>query len=103
MQIIAVRALLDESMPTKLKIETAPYIQVDNNNRHAYVYISRRGECPEQFDFIETNWDVTLKEQLGGAYIFTVGSGELVITSEIYWAKYTVWEVPKITLPTTED
>ena len=77
--------------------ETVPYVQV-NSSGNAYVYISKRGECPELFDYIEANWSVDFEEQLGGAYVFTNGSSRLIVSSEVYWRNYTVWEVPNSTL-----
>lgn len=77
--------------------DTRPYVQVlvDNPND---VFITRRGECLELFDYIEESLNVKFNEQMGSAYIFTTDTDELVVTAEVYFAQYTVWEVPNITL-----
>jgi len=35
---------------------------------------------------------------MGSAYLFSNGVSQLVVASEIYWGKYTVWQVPQTTL-----
>ena len=77
--------------------DDVPYVRVSSEGNE-YVYISKRGECPELFEYIKINWAVDFEEQLGGAYVFTNGSSRLIISSEIYWRNYTVWEVPNSTL-----
>ncbi len=72
-----------------------PYIEVRNNSG---IYISKQGECPELFEYIEEHWEVELVEQAGSGYIFTNGIANLIVSSEIYWGKFTVWQVPQITL-----
>jgi len=79
---------------TKISDEQ-PYIQVGNN---AGIYISKRGECPELFEYVEHNWNLEFIEQAGGAFIFSNGMSNLAVSSEIYWGKYTVWIVPQVTL-----
>ena len=58
------------------------------------VYISHKGTCEELLGYISVNSNFELREQAGGAYIFSNGADELVVTSEIYLGKYTIWEVP---------
>lgn len=72
-----------------------PYVQVDSRPG---VYISRRGSCPELFDDIETDRKLNFIEQAGSAYLFSNGVSNLIVSSEIYWGKYTVWTVPQVTL-----
>ena len=81
---------------TKISEDT-PYVQVPTNE-NASVFISRRGGCPSLFDFIEDTWNVTFIEQLGGTYMFSTGADTLMVSSEIYLAKYTVWTIPNVTL-----
>lgn len=75
--------------------EKRTYVEVGNKPG---VYISKRGECPKLFEYIEENWNVELAEQAGSAYIFTNGVDQLIVSSEIYWGKFTVWQIPQITL-----
>lgn len=69
------------------------YAQV-NVDENVSVYISHKGTCEELLDYISVNSNFELREQAGGAYIFSNGADELIVTSEIYLGKYTVWEVP---------
>lgn len=80
------------SAASKLVGNTA-YAQVNVDNS-ASVYISHKGTCEELLDYISENRSFELQEQAGGAYIFSNGTDELIVTSEIYLGKYTVWEVP---------
>lgn len=72
-----------------------PYVQVDSRPG---VYISRRGSCPELFADIEAGRKLNFIEQAGSAYLFSNGVCDLIVSSEIYWGKYTVWTVPQVTL-----
>lgn len=81
---------------TKISDEQ-PYVQVDVDT-NAEIFISERGECPELFEYIESKYDLEFAKQLGSGYIFSNGTSDIVVTSEIYWAKYTVWKVPEVTL-----
>ena len=77
--------------------DTEPYVQVFDDGPYD-IFISRRGECPALFDYIEEKRNVTFVEQMGGAYMFATDTDKLVVTAEVYFAKYTVWEIPNITL-----
>jgi transcriptional regulator with XRE-family HTH domain len=75
--------------------ERQPYIEVGNNSG---IYISKQGDCPELFEYIQEHWNVELVEQAGSGYVFTNGIANLIVSSEIYWSKFTVWQVPQTTL-----
>lgn len=81
---------------TKISEET-PYVQV-NVDGGSSIYISKNGECPELFEYVESSRNVELIEQVGGGYIFSNGVDSLIISSEVYWGKYMVWQVPNKTL-----
>ena len=88
--------------------EKRPYVEVEfdppvwNNT----IYISKRGDCPELFSAIEKYNHVTFEEQAGSSWIFRInswgdrfvadGRETLVVSSEIYWRYFTVWQVPVI-------
>lgn len=73
------------------------YVEVGN---HTGVYISKRGECPELFAFVEEDRDVEFVEQVGSGYQFTNGVDNITVSTEIYWKYFTVWKVPQHTLQT---
>ena len=83
---------------TKISNEN-PYIQVDVDSVGT-IYISKRGDCPALFEYVEDSRNVEFIEQAGSGYIFSNGIDNLVISSEIYWGQYTVWYVPDNTLAT---
>jgi len=83
---------------TKISNEN-PYIQVDVDSVGT-IYISKRGDCPALFEYVEDSRNVEFVEQAGSGYIFSNGIDNLVISSEIYWGQYTVWYVPDNTLAT---
>lgn len=62
------------------------------------VYISRRGECPALFDLVRDKWDVEFVEQAGSGYVFARGQTRLVVSSEVYWGRWTVWTIPTYTV-----
>ena len=68
--------------------EDRPYVAVDEEEG---IYISKQGECPELFADFEEKMDVRFAEQAGSGYIFTNETDHYVISSEIYWGRYTVW------------
>lgn len=55
------------------------------------VYISKRGEYTEFFDFIEKSYDVDFIEQAGSGFIFSNGDENITVGSEIYLKYFTVW------------
>lgn len=73
--------------------EKKPYVAVDETKG---IYISKRGECPELFDYFCEITGMELVEQAGSGYIFTDGKRNDVISSEIYWGRYTVWTLPDV-------
>ena len=75
--------------------DVQPYVQVGNKEG---VFISKRGECPELFEYVEANKNVKFAVQAGSGYIFSNGVAHLIVGSEIYWGNYTVWIVPHHTL-----
>ena len=77
--------------------EKNPYVAVDEEKG---IYISKRGECPELFDHFQKELEVKYVEQAGSGYLFTNGTENYVISSEVYWGRYTVWSLP--TIETTE-
>lgn len=86
---------------TKITDEN-PYVQVDVDDGTS-VYIAKKGECPELFEYVEENRNVEFVEQAGSGYIFSNGVDSLVVSSEIYLGKYTVWQVPNKTLADRTD
>lgn len=75
--------------------EETPYVEVGKNTG---VYISKKGECPELFAFVENSKNVEFVEQSGSGYLFTNGLDNIAVSSEIYWKYFTVWKVPNHTL-----
>ncbi len=75
---------------TKLSEERA-YVMVDDGEN---TYISQKGECTQLFEDFQKINNVEFVEQAGSGYIFTNGTDNFVISSEVYWGKYTVWLLP---------
>ena len=71
--------------------EDQPFVAVDEARGF---YISKRGECPELFEFFQDELDVQFIEQAGSGYIFSDGTKNYVISSEVYWGRYIVWSLP---------
>lgn len=71
--------------------EEQPFVLVDEARGF---YISKRGECPELFEYFQNELNVEFVEQAGSGYIFSDGTKNYVITSEVYWGRYTVWSLP---------
>ena len=71
--------------------EDQPFVAVDEARGF---YISKRGECHELFEFFQDELDVEYVEQAGSGYIFSDGIKNYVISSEVYWGRYTVWSLP---------
>lgn len=67
------------------------------------IYIARRGECPALFAEVEERYGVTFREQAGSGYIFADGDRRVVITSEVYLGRYTVWTTPTATPAATVE
>lgn len=71
--------------------ETNPYVAVDEENR---IYISKRCEKEALFQMIQDTYGVELKDQLGSGYLFSDGEKSYIVSSEIYWGRFTVWTLP---------
>ncbi len=79
----------------------APYLiamtKLSNGNTYVAVegkdniYISLNGECPELFEYYKKENNLEYVEQAGSGYLFTNGTENFVISSEVYWGKYKVW------------
>lgn len=80
-----------------LRLTTQPYAEV-NDRSICDTYITVGHDCPELFEKIETQRQVTFVEQAGSAFLFTNGADTLVVSSEIYWRYFVVWQVPTRTL-----
>ena len=73
--------------------EKQPYVAVDKSEG---IYISKRGECSELFEDFQEQLTVDFVEQAGSSYIFADEVNHYVISSEIYWGRYTVWQLPEV-------
>ena len=71
--------------------EEQPYVALDEARG---IYISKRGECPELFEFFQDELGVEFVDQAGSGYIFSDGNQKYVIASEVYWGRFTVWSLP---------
>ncbi len=67
------------------------------------VYIARLGACPALFAEVEERYGVTFYEQAGSGYIFANGERRVVISSEVYFGRYTVWTTPTATPAATVE
>lgn len=54
-------------------------------------YITKRGEKEDLFKMVQDTYDVEYKDQLGSGYLFSDGEKNYIVSSEIYWGKFTVW------------
>ena len=80
-----------------LRLTTQPYAEVnDRSIRETYITVGY--DCPELFEKIENEREVTFVEQAGSAWLFTTGADTLAVSSEIYWRYFVVWQVPAHTL-----
>ncbi|MBR6698354.1 MAG: hypothetical protein IKL73_08885 [Lachnospiraceae bacterium] len=70
--------------------EDKSFIEVEEGT-----YITKKGDSSKLFDFIEESNNVEYLDQAGSAYIFSKGDDNLIISSETYWSKYTVWVVKR--------
>ncbi|MBQ7898711.1 MAG: hypothetical protein IJ307_02555 [Bacteroidales bacterium] len=71
--------------------ETNPYVAVDEENR---IYISKRGDKEALFQMIQDTYGVEFIDQLGSGYLFSDGEKSYIVSSEIYWGRFTVWTLP---------
>ena len=80
--------------------ESNPYVAVDDGSG---TYISMSGECPELLDFFQEKTGMDFVEQVGSGYLFADDAGTAVISSEVYWKYFTVWELPDAALAEKEN
>lgn len=71
--------------------ETNSYVVVDEENR---IYISKRGDKEALFQMIQDTYGAEYKDQLGSGYLFSDGEKSYLVSSEIYWGRFTVWTLP---------
>ena len=71
--------------------EERPFVEVDDGEG---VYITKRGQCSEFLEYLEAAEGMEFVEQAGSGYIFADGTERLVVSSEVYLGKYTVWSLP---------
>lgn len=71
--------------------ETNPYVAVDETNG---IYISKRGDKEALFQMIQDTYGVDYIDQLGSGYLFSDGEKSYIVSSEIYWGRFTVWTLP---------
>lgn len=55
------------------------------------IYITKWGEKQGLFQMIQNTYDVEYKDQLGSGYLFSDGEKNYIVSSEIYWGRFTVW------------
>lgn len=72
--------------------ETNPYVAVDEDKG---IYISKRGDKEALFEMIQNTYGVEFKDQLGSGYLFSDGEENFLVSSEIYWGRFTVWTLPE--------
>ena len=71
--------------------EENPYAAVDEANG---IYISKRGDKDALFQMIQDTYGVEFKDQFGSGYLFSDGTENFHVGSEIYWGRFTVWTLP---------
>jgi len=57
------------------------------------VYITKRYNSDNLFQFVENEYGVTFTEQMGSGYIFESDTQKIVLSSQIYWRYYMVWSL----------
>lgn len=63
------------------------------------LYISKRGEYSQLFAFLQETRNAALIDQLGSGYLFSDGTEDFLVLSEIYWGNYTIWTLPASGFP----
>lgn len=66
------------------------YADVFNDNN---TYITKRYDSDELFRFVENEYDVIFKEQAGSGFLFESDATEVILSSQIYWRYYMVWDL----------
>ena len=72
------------------------FVLVEQNEREA-VYISHLGAAPVYLTAAYEGYlrGMQFREQMGAAYLFSDGERTVAVESEIYWARWMVWTVPR--------
>lgn len=70
--------------------ETNSYVLIDEN---PIVYLTKTNNKDELFEYIQKQYDIKLKEQLGSGYIFEGENIRLIMTSRQYTKFYQVWRL----------
>lgn len=70
--------------------ETNSYVLIDEN---PIVYLTKTNNKDELFEYIQKQYDIKLKEQLGSGYIFEGENIRLLMTSRQYTRFYQVWRL----------
>ena len=73
--------------------DETPFVCVGEEDGRS-VYIMERGACEEIVFHIEAESGFSFLEQAGAGYIFADGEEQIVAQSEVYWGRWSVWEVP---------
>jgi hypothetical protein len=84
-----------------------PYIvkmfTLNDNNHYSRVfvdddiYITRNvNNYDELINYIEKTYDVLFLEQLGSSLFFESNEKSIIVSTEVYWRYYLVWEVKNI-------
>lgn len=71
--------------------ESNPYIMVNKNE-----VITKANDGSNFIKDYEEQMKLKFKEQMGSGFIFTNGKEDYVITTEIYFSKYSVWILPDV-------
>lgn len=57
------------------------------------IYITQKGDFNDLHKYIEREYNVVFLDQMGSGYIFVSPNKTVILTAEIYWSKYEVWDV----------
>lgn len=68
------------------------YIDVFGDKRE---YLTKRYESDALFQYVEKEYGVIYKEQMGSGYVFEAEGHKIILTSQIYWKYYVVWTLTK--------
>ena len=80
-----------------LRLPGEDYVMVHDRSV-SDIYLTRGYEHEALFRMIEETRGVQFREQMGSGWIFENGTDRLVVTSQIYWRYFVVWQVPTHTL-----
>lgn len=68
---------------------TNTFVKINDDNPIAYV--TKTNNSKELFDYIEKEYDVVFKEQMGSGYIFEGKEKSVILTSKQYSRFYQIW------------